>query len=267
VVREEVVRLGPRELVGIVTEPAQLAADASTFLFLNSGSEPHIGPGRAWVEYARALAAKGHAAVRVDFSGWGESPDLGHAPGRPYDPHGEQELIDIVEALQGRGYPQVVVVGLCAGAWIALRVASRRTMAGVVALNPQLYWRPGDPVEALMSETRARRTPDRRREERGRRLGIWTMLDVLRLRPSSARWLEEIDEAGTPTLLLFAEGDDGIEYLRNRCGRCLSRVLRGQTVRVAEIPGIDHSMHRVWLRDRVIDALADFSETLRQPTP
>ena len=255
-IAEEVVALGPRALVGVISRPrggSDLSAPVA--VFLNTGSEPHVGPGRAWVEYARRLAADGYTALRVDFSGWGESPDHGHAPGRPYDAHCEEETIEIVRALRERGHEKIVLVGLCAGAWVALRAVLREPADGVVALNPQLYWQPGDPVEALMSETRERRTPDRLREERGCRLGLWTALDVLGHRPWAGAWLDEIEASGVPVAMVFAEGDDGIEYLRNRLGRRLVRTLRGGAVRVEEVPDIDHSMHRAWLRDSIVEAI------------
>ncbi|MBC7794377.1 MAG: hypothetical protein H7Z43_11785, partial [Clostridia bacterium] len=42
-------------------------------VFLNSGSEVHIGPGRAWVEYSRALNLAGYPTLRMDWPGWGEN--------------------------------------------------------------------------------------------------------------------------------------------------------------------------------------------------
>ena len=260
-VRERVVRIGRRRLVGVLTTPADEPGRAAV-VWLNSGSEPHVGPGRAWVEYARALAGRGQASLRLDFSGWGESPDLGHAPGRPYDSHGVEEALEAVAALEAMGYGQVVLAGLCAGAWIALRAILERPTAGVLALNPQLYWRPGDPVEALMSETRQRRTAERAREERGGRLGVWSALDRLGHRPWAGRWLDLIAATGVPVLLCFAAGDDGLEYLENRLARRLAAVTAAGTVEVAEIPDIDHSMHRAWLRDRVVATAGDFLDRL-----
>jgi dienelactone hydrolase len=263
-IAEEVVALGPGELVGVLSRPrAGSDLSAPVAVFLNTGSEPHVGPGRAWVEYARRLAEEGYTALRVDFSGWGESPDHGHAPGRPYDAHCEDETIEIVRALRERGHEKVVLVGLCAGAWVALRAVLREPADGVVALNPQLYWQPGDPVEALMSETRERRTPDRLREERGCRLGLWSALDVLGRRPWAGTWLDELRASGVPVAMVFAEGDDGIEYLRNRLGRRLIRTLRGGAITVEEVPGIDHSMHRAWLRDSIAGAIRRHLDRVR----
>jgi pimeloyl-ACP methyl ester carboxylesterase len=254
--REEVITLGAERFVAIQTEPPSLAADAPTLVLLNTGSEPHIGPGRAWVEFARALAADGNRCVRVDFRGWGESPDDGLAPGRPYDAHCIGDTVAIVRALREREPASpIVLAGLCASAWVALRTVLREPVAGVVALNPQLYWQPGDPVEATMAETRLRRTQERGREARGGRWGIWSALDLLGSRPWAARWLDELAATGVPTTLAFAQGDDGIEYLRNRLSRRLSRVLRKGSLSVVEIPAIDHSMGRVWLRESVIEVI------------
>ena len=58
-VEESVVTLGPNDLVAIRCAPNKARADAATVVFLNSGSEPHIGSGRAWVEFSRRLAPTG----------------------------------------------------------------------------------------------------------------------------------------------------------------------------------------------------------------
>lgn len=250
---ERVERFGPAGLVGVVTEP-QAGVHGATVVFLNAGSEPHVGSGRAWVEYARGLAADGHRAVRADFRGWGESPDDGRAPGRPYDAHGEDDVRELVRALRADAPEPVVLVGLCAGAWIALRAARHAELGGVVALNPQLYWQPGDPVEALMSQTRLRRTGERERIERWRRRGAWTALDLLGRRPWAARWLDELAAAPGAVAFVFSEGDDGLEYLRTRLARRW-RCARAAGVTVREVPEVDHSAHHAWRRPAVLDAI------------
>jgi pimeloyl-ACP methyl ester carboxylesterase len=265
-IEEEVLTLGPERLVGVLARPPQPDPQRPTVVFLNTGSEPHVGPGRAWVEYSRTLAGEGYQCLRLDFSGWGESPDHGHAPGRPYDAHCEEETISVVRALRERGHEKLLIVGLCAGAWVALRAVLSEPVDGVVALNPQLYWKPGDPVEALMSETRERRTPEREREERGARLGLWTVLDLLGRRPWAGRWLDDLEASGVPVLMVFAEGDDGIEYLENRLSRRLASVGRAGAIRTTQVPDIDHSMHRAWLRERIVATLRAELERL-SPAP
>jgi len=251
---EEVVRVGDGALVGVATRPPGPAR--ATVVWLNSGSEHHVGPGRAWVEYARDLAASDYGSLRVDFSGWGESPDRGHAPGRPYDAHALEEVHQIVDELHRSARTPVVAAGLCAGAWLALRAAVSSGPDGVIAINPQLYWQPGDPVEAdIASETRARRRPEIRRIKRLRRTGLWWGLDVVGRRHPASSWLAALARSGHPVLALFAEGDDGLEFLEDRTARAWSRARRRGAVDLVVIEDIDHPMHRHWRRPEVEAAI------------
>ena len=113
-----------------------------------------------------------------------------------------------------------------------------------------------------MAETRRRRAPERLREERGRRFGWWTLLDSLGRRPWAGAWLDGLHATGVPILMLFAAGDDGIEYLRNRLARRSRRVTRDGAIAARELPDIDHSMHRVWRRGSVVDAISAYLESL-----
>lgn len=252
-IEEEVITLGPRGHVGVLTSPERLDPDATTLVLLNPGSETHIGPGRAWVEYARDLTATGRRTVRVDFLGWGESPDAGRTPGRPYDAACVQDTVAIVEELRSAGHERIAICGLCASAWIALAAARRAAVDGVIAINPQLYWKPGDPAEIDWDLIRSRRAPEIKRIERGARLGLWTLLDWLGRLPPAASWLDDLAARRMGIHLIFAEGDDGLVYLHQRLGRHLRR-LRG--INVHELPEVDHPMHLTWLRPRVVTALA-----------
>jgi esterase/lipase len=256
-VREEVVELGQDRLVGVLTWPA--SPPPVTVVWLNAGSEPHTGPARAWVEYARALATAGYASLRLDFSGWGESPDLARAPGRPYDLHGIQQAADVVTALRGGGHRRIVLAGLCAGAWIALQVARTFPVDGVVAINPQLYWQPGDPVEAdIVTETRVRRAAEIERFALGARTGMWTAQEAAGIRHPAADWLDDLRRSGTPYLALFAEGDDGLQFLEDRVARAWRDSLEHGAAEVVMIKDIDHAMHRQWRRPDVVAAVIDF---------
>ena len=265
-VQEEVLRLGEQGLVGVLTRAS--GNSRGTVVWLNSGSEPHVGPGRAWVEYSRELASSGFTSMRVDFSGWGESPDRGHAPGRPYDQHGVGEVGEVVGALRELGHRRIVLAGLCAGAWIALRAALIVEVDGVVAINPQMYWRPGDPVEAdIVSETRVRRLPEIRRNKRLRSFGLWWALDVLGARHPVAVWLRDLDRRRVPILAVFAEGDDGLEFLQDRVGRSWRRVRRGGLIRSATVAGIDHPMHRHWHRGSMVSAITSWLDVTLPEDP
>jgi alpha-beta hydrolase superfamily lysophospholipase len=266
--RETVVRLGPHQLTGVLTEPldSDAAADAPTVVFLNSGSEPHFGPGRAWVAFARQLAAAGQRAVRFDFRGWGESPDDGKAPGVPYEDHCLEDLRAVIEALGEDGHRQVIPFGLCSGAFIALKVAVDHPVAGVVALNPQMYWTPDQPRVLTPDENTVYRAEERARLSRGARRGVWTALDLLGHRNDAGRWLTDLARGAAPIALIFAEGDEGLFHLRTRLARRLATALRDDGVRLIEVPDIDHSMHRLWRREAIFDALQQQVGTMATAT-
>jgi pimeloyl-ACP methyl ester carboxylesterase len=260
VVEEEVMRLGESSLVGLHTR--SVGSSRATVLWLNSGSEHHVGPGRAWVEYARDIALIGFSSVRMDFSGWGESPDLDHAPGRPYDQHGILEVVDAVNALRELGHRRIVLAGLCAGAWIALKAALNVAVDGVVAINPQMYWQPGDPKEAdIVNETRVRRLPEIRRNRRFGSIGLWSFLDAVGLRHPAAVWLKELERLPTPIVTFFVEQDDGLEFLQDRTGRAWRRAQRHGPIECTTVADIDHSMRQHWHRKTMIDAIGGWLDT------
>jgi pimeloyl-ACP methyl ester carboxylesterase len=260
---EEVIRLGATRLVAIETRPPSKRSTEPTVVFLNTGSEHHVGSGRVWVELSRQLAARGRTAVRVDFRGFGESPDDGFAPGRPYDAHTIEDVRTVAEALRARGYHDVVLAGICAGAWVALRECWTLPIAGVIAFNPQLYWQPGDPVEATMTETRLRRTAERARDERLGRRGWWSALDACGIRPPAGRWLTRIAQSPFPVYFLFERADDGIDYLHFRLGRRTKAATRHGTLVVRELDGLDHPMHRHWRRFEALAAIGEILDDLR----
>jgi alpha-beta hydrolase superfamily lysophospholipase len=250
-------------LTAIETAP-ETPPTGATLVFLNTGSEPHVGPGRAWVELARTLALAGHVCVRADWRSWGESPDGDRAPGRPYDPHTVTDTITLVEALRAAGHRDIVLVGLCASAWVALRAVlavGAEALAGVIAINPQLYWQPGDPVEALLTDTRRRRAEEIAAIDAGAASGRWDAEDAAGERPWAAAWLDALASGGVPITMLFAEGDDGLHFLQTRHAARLAAAQAGGTVVVAELPEIDHALHRAWTRGRVAEAIAGAAGT------
>ncbi|HWU76406.1 MAG TPA: alpha/beta hydrolase family protein [Rhodanobacter sp.] len=259
---EEVLPLGELELIGVCGRPASAAENGTVVVFLNSGSEPHVGPGRCWVEYTRELNLHGYATVRLDFSGWGESPDLDHAPGRPYDEHCIAETLAVVAALRRAGHRRVVLAGLCAGAWVGMRAALQASVDAVIAINPQLYWKPGEPLDIRITDTAVRRTPIRRREARLGRWGLWSLLDAMGMTNYAGRWLARLVRDRTHVLLLFAEGDEGLVYLHNRLRRRLDRVLRAGTIELVQIPDIDHQMYRGWRRGEVVASMRIYLDAL-----
>lgn len=263
---ERLILLGPDGLLGIRTEPSG-GAQGPVLLLLNSGSETHVGAGRTWVEYARGLAAAGVASVRLDFRGWGESPDGGLAPGRPYDAHVDADVVHAVDALRDQG-EEVVLSGLCSAAWISLDLARHVDVAGIVALNAPLFWKRGDPVIALVPDERIVRRDEIEAFKEGRLSGRWDDEEARGVRHPAAEWLDELATRHVPISLIFSERDDGLEFLEDRIGATLRRLRDEDALDVVEIAGVDHAAHRAWLRPRVLaELLAGYERVQRHRCP
>jgi hypothetical protein len=248
---ESFVRLGPADLPGVLTLPDQ---PRGLLVLLNSGSDPHPGPGRAWVELARTTAAQhGWAALRFDAQGWGKAQPGPAGDGRPYDAHLLEDLRDVLVDLRCRGWTTVVVAGLCAGAWMALKAARTEDVEGAIALNPQLYWENGDPVEALLEDTVARRAEQTATIRADAEAGRWDAEDRIGLRNAAGAWLDALHDRGQPVEMVFAGDDPGLSYLHDRLRLRVAAV--APVVRVVKLTGVDHGLQQVWGRARVFDAV------------
>jgi pimeloyl-ACP methyl ester carboxylesterase len=254
---ETYVTAGPDRLHGVLTSSRPIDRPCGELLvFLNSGSDPHPGPARSWVELARELVDEDRTVLRVDYAGWGDSPRPGDDRGRPYEAQLVDETRRLVDGLHADGWDAVILAGLCAGAWVALQVARAGGCDGVVALNPQLYYELGQPFGPTLADTRSRRLPEIEHFRTEAARGRWDEEDARGLRPVGARWLDDLADQQVPVAMIFAQGDDGIEFLRDRLGRRLDDVCRRAPITVAEVPDVDHGMHRAWLKQRVFDAVA-----------
>jgi pimeloyl-ACP methyl ester carboxylesterase len=128
-----------QSLVGILSRPAsELPVRRPAVVILNTGIAHRIGHHRMYVKMARDLAALGHLAFRFDFSGIGDSASRGDGLS-PIEAH----KADLAEALDwltaSFDVNEVVLIGLCAGAEIALRYGySDKRVLGLVLLDPTI---------------------------------------------------------------------------------------------------------------------------------
>jgi hypothetical protein len=120
--RERVVTFGPEGiLVGVLTEPEKMRADAPVVVMSNVGLNHRVGPQRVWVELARRLAEHGIPAFRFDASGLGDS-----APRTELLGDIERAVLDLEDALAwlaANVADRFELVSLCSGTDIAHRVA------------------------------------------------------------------------------------------------------------------------------------------------
>ena len=122
-------------LLGVLSLPEQKQAPTLAVVIVVGGPQYRAGSHRQFVHLARAIARAGHAALRFDCRGMGDSA------GAPY--HFESTGDDIASAIHATraalpSVQRVVLWGLCDGASAALMFAARADarLAGLVLANP-----------------------------------------------------------------------------------------------------------------------------------
>lgn len=139
---ERVVLFGPgSELTGILTQPdhAAVTTEKPACLLMNAGFLHRTGFNRFNTDFARMIAEKGHASLRFDLHGLGDSAKYDGK--KQYD---DQALLDIQGAinflLESTGAAKCIIVGLCSGADYAHPAALQdQRVAGIVLLDGYAY--------------------------------------------------------------------------------------------------------------------------------
>lgn len=256
------------ELFGIFCAPvvADPLKERAAVLILNSGATHHVGSGRSAVLQARRLAGLGHASLRIDLSGLGDSPAR---PGRADNMlYGRDTLPDVhaaIDWLEEQGYGRTVLLGLCAGAAQALNAAlADRRAAGAVLVNPGRFRvGAGEPIEAVNQMAIHRSTSGYLRElgrfarlgtllrHRRRGLGLAKRLAgrvaqrallAAGLGDGVARGFRRLSEEGRPVLLIYSVGDTTLGEFELHLGRNGERLAGLAGVRLEFLAGADHSL-------------------------
>ena len=140
--RERAVFIGEAGLFGILSEPEAPRAGRPALLILNTGANHRVGTNRLGVLLARRLVREGLTVLRFDVRGLGDSPSASD--------RGDQTVLDTgmvsdvrqaVDFLAARGHREIVVNGLCAGAWLAYQATQAEPrITGQILLNLQSLW-------------------------------------------------------------------------------------------------------------------------------
>jgi pimeloyl-ACP methyl ester carboxylesterase len=136
---EQAVLLGrAKSLLGVLARPREDARGRPAVVILNTGIIHRVGQHRMYVTMARQFAAAGHVVLRFDFSNIGDSRSRtdGLSPIAAC-------LAEVQDALDwltaASNVNEVVLIGLCSGADIALRYGhSDERVVGLVLLDPAI---------------------------------------------------------------------------------------------------------------------------------
>ncbi len=259
--KEQAVTFGAAApLVGILTSPVASVSTGKApeigVLLLNAGLLHRIGPSRLYVKLARFLARDGFHVLRFDFSGIGDS-------GRrrdtlPFEKSSNQEVSEAMDHMaEQTGLKRFLLIGLCSGALVSFCAAGQDPrVVGVVCINaPGFSHIIPDSVVAQVSKRQASRyylqvalsNPAswlkilRRRVDYlsiGRALWNATFGRLQRSKSSASTaapdsvaathgmqtQLENFKQRGVRSLLLFSEGDWGLDYLHCELGKSVKQL-------------------------------------------
>ncbi len=295
-------------LPGLAEEPVAFGEDGALFgvrcgpltpdtsrpavLFINTGSNHHIGSNRMSVTLARRLAKRGFSSLRFDLAGIGDSPAWpGHPDNRLYSKDSCADVKAALDWFQKQGHRRCVVVGLCSGAYLGFHTAIEDgRIVGQVLINAQRFaWNEGDTLEIAMRksfkstrfylETMLKpETWTRALQGEVNLVGIGQTLlergvkrarnktDELRARlvgaagekSEVARGFFLLSDRGVQTLLVYSSQDGGLDELDAHLGPGGKKLAGRTNVKIQILEGADHTLTARWARERFAQLLETF---------
>lgn len=290
--QETPVFFGPSNtLFGILSTPAHPRDNAPPVLIANAGANPRSGNSRSAVTIARWLAARGIASLRMDGAGIGDSAINTGERGQPYSVQGDDDLAAGIDELSRRFDTSVLVLGMCSGAFHALRAAyDDHRIAGLMLLNLQKFmWDDGESL-SVVQRTTFRTTRFYLRHLHSPQVWQRVLHGEINIggigRALTGRALRRVAAAADPALALVRRQETRVGYVRRKI-RCLRQrrvpilfVLSGNDPGLDEIAeyfgaqgrqfrrqpnvmfrmleGADHTLSAHWAREALLGHIADF---------
>jgi pimeloyl-ACP methyl ester carboxylesterase len=259
-VRERALSIGPRSLFAIVSEPVGEAI-GPWIVMVNGLNEDHVGPSRQWVELSRRWSSFGLRCVRFDFIDLGESPQANDdLPSGERDDPGLRDIVDVIRGLSPDDASNVVLVGLCSGAHLAVRAALQLQIRGLCTINPQVgpaILRTADRLE----ESEHRLSRNLRQSVKNQPwIGklVWQVCRVLLPTAYSLKVRRALANQGTEMLLIVSPQDIN-PFPRTPILRSLDkrRLISTRMCRIEVVPDLDHDFLSTEGRARAVTILDD----------
>ncbi|HEX7703338.1 MAG TPA: alpha/beta fold hydrolase, partial [Kofleriaceae bacterium] len=277
---EEVVAI--RDLTALAT--TRTASPRRAVILLNAGAVYRVGPNRLYVELARALPDA--LVIRIDQSGLGDSPPRGDSDENiVYSEHAIADVGAVVEWARVKGAREVAVVGLCSGAYHAIKVGLAHAVETIVPINPiTFFWKPGMPLDfaafrvtedtnrykqnmrsaaawkkvlrgqvdlvrvARVVATRARDAIEHRGRDLLRRVRVPLSDDL-------GSELLALGRKGTAMRFIFAASEPGRAMLAEQGGSAVARLERAGRLSIDVIPNADHTFTPRWSHPLFVAAI------------
>ncbi|MFT3859687.1 MAG: alpha/beta hydrolase [Aquabacterium sp.] len=259
------------------TAPQAITHSGWAILMLNAGATRAIGPNRLYVPLAREWASEGHAVLRLDIAGLGDSPVH---PGKPDNTvYSDTALQDVATALSWlhtqAGVDKVLLLGLCSGAYHALKAVVRDMPAdAAIMINPLTYfWKEGMSLDpGTVSEARVAMDMMRHRQSVWR-LATWkkvlgggiSVKRLIQIASQTLRWaghkigrqlarrlglpmkedlgreLQHVAARAVPMYFIFSDSDPGLPMLRTQGGPAVDQLVQQGRLSIQLIAHADHT--------------------------
>ncbi len=286
---EAPVMFGGGQLFGVLTTAKQPATDNPLLMFLNTAANHHIGPHRSSVDLARALSAQGISSFRFDSVGLGDSPARSDRPQNVvYSMAATGDAVEAIDFVHAKGFRNVSLAGLCSGGYLAFHTAARdKRVRAMILINLQRFiWKDGDSLDVAR---RMAVSSTSTYLQRAMRLETWTRLakgsvdvkligtalaqrglKVVRGRTSELvsrvlgpsfelnevpRKFLQMLERGTRVLLVYGEGDGGLDELALHLGPGMRRLRSQANAELAYLQGSDHTLTTLAAREKLLGHL------------
>jgi exosortase A-associated hydrolase 1 len=252
-------------LIGIVSHPAGEVAKIGVVIVVG-GPQYRAGSHRQFALLARALAAAGHAVVRFDCRGMGDSG--GDAPGFDAIDADIRAAIDALQAARPE-VERVALWGLCDGASAALLYVQRSgdtRVSGFAFANPWMHTEQAEAHAIVHTYYRQRLLES----AFWRKLLSGEINPLRKLREMSAHWREAKAGAGVgatagdmltalntlqrPMLLLICQRDATAQEFLAQLALAESKLLEQAHVQRVDFADADHTFSRADWRGKVESA-------------
>ncbi len=293
---EDPIQFGPnQQLFGIRCRPVNTNAkyrQGRAVLFVNHGSNHHIGWARLHVKLSRRFAALGLTSLRMDISGVGDSPArAGYAENLLYARHSQSDVYAALDWLQQQDYREITVIGHCAGAYLGFYATVRDArVKGLVMLNLQrFFWARGDSLEVAsrrsfrstgwyrsmlvdpqvwrrllsakvnvmgITKALARRGWQRCASQLVHLIG--PLIGKEGLSRKVVRWLGELSARGSRVLLVYSAEDGGLDEVAMHAGPGGKKLRKLPNIEFRMVDGADHNMTSTSAQERYAQILQEF---------